>query len=530
MPACPRVSLATAADYNGFAAMPNALLAALLSALPLAAQNTGAIEGTIVNPITGLGVAGVAVTVYTRQAVRYEVSTDASGKFQATGMAAGAYEVRVEKDLYTAGRKEPPQPYVVSPGQNPPAIRIEMTRQAAVSGRVLDPDGMPASGVQVKLGDLRPSPVDARGEFRFTDVPPGYYTLLAIPQGAKSPIKANPDEVRLAPVPTYYPSSTDPEAAKPIVVRGDPDLTDLEIKLRTDAVHRVRGIVLNETGARVPGARVSLRPVIRQRLRVLTNVDGAYLTIAGAGPGSGMEVGQVATGANGDFVFDAVPSGDWVIVAALSPSVSGTTSVGRADVDDLRISGGAQFTLTTSFEWRDMPARRETIQLMPAYSGTGVGGFVPGENSNIRLVPSRYYVVPLCFTDCYPVSALLGGQEVLGQAVDLVSSAQALHVIYKQAAGSLRGTVDNAASTILLIPDQIPGLGFGRIERAKPDGSFEVTGIVPGNYAVAALLGLPQAARLDSDVLEKVIATGARVSISESSSGSVNLTAVPWLQ
>ena len=202
---------------------------------------------------------------------------------------------------------------------------------------------------------------------------------------------------------------------------------------------------------------------------------------------------------------------------------------------------GAPFTLGGTSDWRDVPARRPMVLLNSAYAGSGFGGFsgsplAPGRPPNqpdgsfaLSVRPSRYYIVPVCFVGCYPASVLLGGQEALGQPVDLVSSSQSLQVVYKAAAGVLRGTVD-AASTILVIPEQITSLGFGRMERAKPDGSFEVTGIVPGTYAVAALTGLPQAGRLESDVLERVLSTGERVSVQEGSPASVNLTAVPWLQ
>jgi hypothetical protein len=269
--------------------MVRAILCAVAFAAPVLAQS-GAIEGVVINPNTGLGIPGVAVTLYTRQAVRYEVTTDSSGAFRATNVAPGNYEVRFEKDSYVAGRREPSQPYVVTPDQSPGRIRLEMTRQAVVSGRLVDREGNPVRGVQVKLGDRPAAAVTASGEFRFTDVAPGYYTLIAIPRQAKSVNNGNEpaqDQERIELVPTYYPSSPDFEGSQRIIVRGDSDLTDLEIKVSEGTVHRVHGVVLNETGARAPGARVSLLPIVMRGTRILTNMNGTNLSLLGRGLGAG---------------------------------------------------------------------------------------------------------------------------------------------------------------------------------------------------------------------------------------------------
>src|SRR5215469_10168437 len=100
--------------------MSRTILFALSMAAGALAQNGGSVEGVVVNPNTGSGVAGVSITVYTRQAVRYETTSDGSGAFHVTGMTPGAYEVRFEKDGYWPEGKEPAQPYRVTEGQTAP--------------------------------------------------------------------------------------------------------------------------------------------------------------------------------------------------------------------------------------------------------------------------------------------------------------------------------------------------------------------------------------------------------------------------
>src|SRR6185295_14168083 len=93
-----------------------------------AAQTTGSVNGSVVNRITGAGVPGAIVVVYTRQAVLYEVTTDDSGNFSVFGMKPGDYEIRFEKQGYDPFPiKIPPQPYKVGQGQDPVRIRLELT-------------------------------------------------------------------------------------------------------------------------------------------------------------------------------------------------------------------------------------------------------------------------------------------------------------------------------------------------------------------------------------------------------------------
>ena len=69
--------------------MSRTIVSALLAVAGGFAQNGGSIEGIVVNSNTGSGVAGVSITVYTRQAMRYEMTFDGSGAFSVTGMAPG---------------------------------------------------------------------------------------------------------------------------------------------------------------------------------------------------------------------------------------------------------------------------------------------------------------------------------------------------------------------------------------------------------------------------------------------------------
>ncbi|HEY6347493.1 MAG TPA: carboxypeptidase regulatory-like domain-containing protein [Bryobacteraceae bacterium] len=513
-------------------------------------QGGGSLDGKVVNPNTGQPVAGVDIVLYTRQALRYETTSDGGGGFQFADVKPGSYEVRLEKEGYTFGRREPAQPYRIAAGQPAIHVRLEMSRRAALSGRVVDGEGKPVRA-QVKLaeGGLAAA-VNEDGEFAIKDVEPGFYTLLAMPQAAISkeaaPKSAN-DAERVEPVATYYPSASDSAGAQKIAVRGDTDITGLEIRMQTAEVHRVRGVVLNENGSPTAGAQVSLAPLATLPSRTIATFNGLYVTILPAGRGVGPEQAQTTTDSNGTFEFPSVPTGDWQISARKSPvstvdfpAISAgavAALVGHADIQGLQVQQGSSFTLTGTIDWGDLPKKAGAVSLISADGQSGglasfgpSAGLQPNAGLQLRAVPGRYYIVPQFSAGYYPGSVTLGGRDVMGQAVDLFPGSPPLQVSYKPALGSVRGKVDNAASNVILLPDQVTTVGFGRMAQAKADGTFEIPGVAPGSYIIAALSGMDQRARLDSAVLAKVASSGARVRVEQSPVEGIELTAAPWLQ
>ena len=202
-----------------------------LSCTHLCAQSTGSVEGAVVDRVTGAGIPGVSITFYIRtQAVFAEAISDASGGFRIFGMKPGSYEVRFEKEGYNFGNKIPPQPYIVGQTPSPVSIRLEMTRLISLSGRVIDPDGSPMSQGEVRIVNRNSVPIAADGTFTFKDLEPGSYTLAAIPKATRVAEGARVQVI------TYSPEL--------VVIRGDADVSGVEIRLQTAEVYRISGVVL----------------------------------------------------------------------------------------------------------------------------------------------------------------------------------------------------------------------------------------------------------------------------------------------
>ena len=507
--------------------MPRVIVPVLLLTALLLAQSTGSVEGTVVDRVTGAGIPGVSITFYIRtQAVFAEATSDASGEFRIFSMKPGSYEVRFEKEGYRFGNKIPPQPYIVGQSPSPVRIRLEMTRLVSFSGRVVDPDGNPISQGVVKLGNFR-APVASGGTFTIKDLVPGSYALTAIPDAARV------SEGALVPVATNFPES--------IVIRGDADISGYEIRLETAEVYGVSGVVLDESGNPKPKVPVQLMPKLSSGARIVAMGD--FMTVVGPGPYIGPEEARVVSADDGSFEFPGVRSGEWQLAAVSSGSIdsanyidtflSGAVSVlvGNRSVDNIQIRQGVPFKVTATIDWGDAPSRRAGIML-PAMDGRNVPTRPPLVDSSGTLTfpavtPGQYLILPQAGAGFYPVSVVLDGQEVLGKPLDLFPGSN-FRVTYKAASGSVHGNVDNCnGAAVVLIPKDVRTVAFGRMVTCKSDGTFEMSGVAPGDYYAAALLGFQFDDTRDPKWLAAIASIGTHVSVGQSTV-SVQLKPNPW--
>jgi hypothetical protein len=119
------------------------------------APSGGIVEGTVVNSATGAGIGGASVVLFANPSPRYETTSDAAGHFKITGMTPGSYRTLVDKD----GFAPPPldlnplsnSGLRIAPGSDSVMLELKLTPLDTILGRVLDPDGKPAAGVEVSL-------------------------------------------------------------------------------------------------------------------------------------------------------------------------------------------------------------------------------------------------------------------------------------------------------------------------------------------------------------------------------------------
>jgi hypothetical protein len=96
----------------------------------------------------------------------------------------------------------------------------------------------------------------------------------------------------------------------------------------------------------------------------------------------------------------------------------------------------------------------------------------------------------------------------------------------------MHGTVEKGSgATVLLIPASVQTIGFGRMVTCKADGTFDMSGIPPGDYYAAAFGQVQQTPSADaaSIFLATIGAVGTHVSVGQTAA-SVQLKLNPSLE
>jgi RNA polymerase sigma factor (sigma-70 family) len=137
------------------------------------------VRGVVVDR-DGVPVAGAAVSLV-GQADGPRATTDAAGRFELQGLAAGETTLAVEAEGFARLREGS-----LDVSGTPRQLRIQLDRGARVIGRVLGDDGQPLAGEQVALcgydgndsGVSRKTLSDADGRFTFSGLALGTFDLL----------------------------------------------------------------------------------------------------------------------------------------------------------------------------------------------------------------------------------------------------------------------------------------------------------------------------------------------------------------
>ncbi len=177
-------TLAAAADSYRSRSLP-VTLAAEERPRPLAVLlDTGLVIAGEVVDRSGAPVAGADVTVSAAESSTgmgrqggARARSDDMGAFRAEGLAPGRYQVTARADGGRTARD------VVEAGAG--HVRLELAQTGAVEGRVLDADGAPVAAAELFAWgpDGRSATASADGSFRFPELSPGSYRVVASADG-----------------------------------------------------------------------------------------------------------------------------------------------------------------------------------------------------------------------------------------------------------------------------------------------------------------------------------------------------------
>ncbi|HEY7336752.1 MAG TPA: carboxypeptidase-like regulatory domain-containing protein [Bryobacteraceae bacterium] len=513
------------------------LAALLLWVFPIWAQSTGSLEGIVVNSLTGAGIGGVVVGLNLVQEA-YRTTTDASGRFQISGITPGDYDSFVYKDAFTLV-STPPSIHV-SPGA-PTRLRFELLPPATLRGHVYGIDGEPLAHIRVEAGGSdaagptgSQATTDEDGAFALENLTPGPYSILVWPPAANASFMRGGTRMEIRP--TYFPSVLDPAAARDISVESGDDKSGIDIRLQASPVHRVRGVVLD--AERKPAVRVVVEAIPKGAFGVLDySADfGRFFIAPHSEPIFRVPMESTGTGPDGVFEFPSLPTGEWVLrsgagLVSLEEGVeryrfygTATASVRDSDIGDLQIRLAPTFDLNVRFEWSDgSPASniRPSARLLSsndAFPDRFAGGPIE------HLPPQRYRIRTTGFGNYYASRIMIGGTDVTGQTVDIPSSSPAIRVILRPG-GTLRGTVKQCGQGVVIVWPQstLPG-DAGKSALCGAGGAFEMRGLPPGEYYAVAVDRYEPREMTTAAYLRGVISKAASVRVEEGATASLDLS------
>lgn len=195
---------------------------------------------------------------------RREIRPDAQGNYRLTGLPPGKFKVTLQlpETLITSR----PEQEITVADRGCATIPYYVTDNGRLSGKVVDAEGQPVSGIMLSLidpsADLKQDPVkldrtDADGRFNLSAIPAGRY-LLAI-NHQRFP---DPNDSTLAYPPVFYPGVVDQPNAEVITIGAGEKLRELDVRIPLRRAASVVSVqVVWADGSPVAKALLSLKDV-----------------------------------------------------------------------------------------------------------------------------------------------------------------------------------------------------------------------------------------------------------------------------
>ena len=511
----------------------------------------GRVTGTSGEPLS------VSVTVVAGSR-RISAPSDADGRYAVTGIPAGTVTVESTTVGYVRARygardaQLPDLPITVKENQEIDGIDLVLARSSAIGGTVVDEAGEPVEGANVQLlaapfggrGLINlpvapdpllttTAPTDDLGRFRLSSVNPGSYLIAATLAEETGRIAGEP---RLAYVPSYYPGTPDYAAAARVTVGVEQDLSGFTIAITRVPVARIEGTAVDSGGRPLTG------PIRLSRVRT---------------PGVAQQPRQALAGPSGEFEFNNVQPGEYVVHATTSSGPAGAefaaVPITVADVDPppvrvrsspaSRVSGrivleGPPDALLWGYSSRVAPI---DLALSAAGSATSSAAFSSGEPfvlaglaGNARLIfttPDEKWFLKAIVLDGAdivdrPFEFGVGGRDY--SDVEVVFAANGAAV-----SGSVtdeRGVAMPNHAVVVFAAERekwFRGSRWLKMARGHTDGSFKVAALPPGDYLVAAVDRLDETADWqEEDFLQEIASGATRVALGERQTQTMTLRIV----
>jgi hypothetical protein len=502
-------------------------------------QETGAIVGRVVTPL-GQPVGNALVHISGSNLTRMVVA-DANGQFDGGRFRDGDYQIRTGKlgflipDPSTQPDTGIDRRLRIDGDTRVHDIELVLARGGVIAGAIVDGAGEPFQGVLVRAFGLHqeggrtvaklatwPRLTDDRGRYRLFGLPRGSYLIVASIDAAE-PAAGRSRAPGFAPV--FYPGTAHVESAQPVEVELGGDVAGVDLAVVVTSTVRVAGTAINSSGNPVVG-RVSL---------------GVSHRSGSVAP----EPRVVPVGPEGAFELSDVPPGDYVLQVQAEPG-PGTraefgaeyVTVGENDPPPMTIKTSVGATLEGRFVaagGSSLPMRVQMIHAEPIDldrgppGGRGPQGLAVHDDGRFYLT-GLYGPMRLTYPaqpGLYLKSLTIAGLDVtdrpfdFGYSDDVFADAEIVLSAGATIAGSIAdgpGRRDSAFTVVAFSADRTNWFAGSRhLKRASSssNGSFEVSGLPPGEYFVAAVDSLGPGDWQASNNLEALLQGATRVTVRE---------------
>jgi hypothetical protein len=430
----------------------------------------------------------------------------------------------------------------------PRGLDLTVSGGGTVSGTVVDSAGDPFQGIAVRALRLRNESgrtaarvvgwqrvTDDRGRYRLFGLAPGSYLVVAtldateFRQGSAIPTGF---------APLYFPGTTQLVSAQPLLVEANSDLTGTDLTFGAAPVGRITGKALDASGQPLVG-------------RVLLNVSQRSSAIS-------TEPRVVRTGPEGSFELIDVAPGDYVLQAAADAGLGGPAEFGSEyvtvtdrDPPPVVIATSRGATLEGRFVvdgLSEPPMRAFSLHASPVdldrspAGGRGPSGLGIHDDGRFYLTGlhgAMRLTVPNTLPGLYLKSITIGGVDVTDRPYDFgfaevnVPDAE---VVLSTAGAGMTGSIENhtgaplPVSTVVVFSTNrenwFEGSRHVRRTSSSPGGAFNVSGLPPGEYFVAAVNASTTLDLQSPDTLESLVPRAARIQARENAASSVTVRLV----
>lgn len=473
-------------------------------------------SGTVMNAATGAPLHKASVTLMRTSGPggggfdmsrMQGASTDATGRFQFDGVEPGQYRISVRRNGYVNSdqsrrRITPSATLTLSKGQDVRGIEARLLPHAVITGRVVDADGEPVmhSHIQLlrerfnqqgqrELAPLENAQTNDLGEFRLFGVPAGkYFVSASQPNRGPMGMMQAQGEIALA---TYYPAASEVAQATAIDVPTGAMLQGIDIRMLRSRAYRVSGKVTGLASGGRNNGMVFLQP---QTQGAITHMNQGF-----GGPWR----------PDGTFLIGAVPPGSYTLTADSFDGNNRMRGLGEVQVGDGPVEN-VQVALQPAFEMTaTVTAEGETkpdFKSMQVYvtgreragrMGSGGGGRVEEDGkAPLKNIPPGHYDLNINGVPAgYYVKSMRAAQTEIGAAAFRAVPGLPIEIVLSPRGATVTGTLLNEkkepatiGSVVLYARgENIPPLRRFKIGSIDQQGRFELSGIAPGDYVLAAV-------------------------------------------